>query len=44
LRENGDSPKLLFDHWHQKKIKPGGDHEYLVLEPYGVYILEAKMD
>lgn len=43
LRENGDAPKLLFDHWHQKKIKPGGDHEYLVLEPYGVYILEAKM-
>lgn len=44
LRENGDAPKELFDHWRRKKIKPGGDHEYLVLEPYGVYILEAKMD
>jgi amylosucrase len=42
FRENGRSPVELYDHWSGKKIKPGADYEYLVLEPYGIAILEAK--
>ena len=40
FKEKGKSPESLFDHWSQKEIKVGPDHEYLWLEPYQFCLLE----
>lgn len=41
FKEHGSIPKKLLDHWSNKKITVGADHEYLVLEPYGFCLLEV---
>ncbi len=41
FREHGTSGKL-YDHWHEKEIIIGNDNEYLVIEPYGFCLLEAR--
>jgi amylosucrase len=41
FREHGTSGKL-YDHWHEKEIVTGKDDEYLIIEPYGFCLLEAK--
>ena len=41
FKEHGNNPKKMLDHWNNKKITVGPDHEYLVLEPYGFCVLEV---
>ncbi|MEN9684235.1 MAG: hypothetical protein RLZZ28_21 [Bacteroidota bacterium] len=41
FKEDGAIPAELYDHWTEKKITVGADHEYLILEPYAFYVLEA---
>jgi amylosucrase len=42
FKEKGNAPKKLYDHWSNKEYTVGGDDEYLIVEPYGFCILEAK--
>jgi amylosucrase len=42
FKEHGARPSVLFDHWSGRELVPGNDHEFLVLEPYEFYILEAR--
>ncbi|MEO7530787.1 MAG: alpha-amylase family glycosyl hydrolase [Sediminibacterium sp.] len=41
FKEHGPAPKELFDHWSGKKHSVGNNHDYLILEAYSFYILEA---
>lgn len=41
VKENGNPPTLLFDHWQQQEYVVGRDKEYLVIEPYSFCLLEA---
>jgi amylosucrase len=41
FKEHGTSGKL-YDHWHEKELTVGKDEEYLIIEPYGFCLLEAK--
>ncbi len=41
FKEHGIIPTKLLDHWSGKKISVGPDHEYLVIAPYGFYLLEV---
>ncbi|MBI1344431.1 MAG: alpha-amylase [Terrimonas sp.] len=40
FKEHGPAPLRLWEHWEEKEIGVGYDHEYLVLEPYGFMLLE----
>ena len=40
FKENGFTPKKLYDHWSQDKYRVGNDNEYLIIQPYGFHILE----
>lgn len=40
FKEQGAIPVRLYDHWQQQYHIVGSDHEYLVLEPYGFYLME----
>ncbi len=42
FKEHGAAPAVLYDHWNEKEIEVGYDHQYLVLEPYQFLILEAR--
>jgi amylosucrase len=42
VKEHGIPPKILFDHWHQIQYEVGSDEEYLMLDPYSFYLMEAK--
>ncbi|HPN59180.1 MAG TPA: alpha-amylase family glycosyl hydrolase [Chitinophagaceae bacterium] len=42
FKEHGAAPHTLFDHWTEKELAIGYDHQYLILEPYQFMILEAK--
>jgi amylosucrase len=41
VKEKGNPPILLFDHWQQKEYLVGRDREYLTIEPYSFCLLEA---
>jgi amylosucrase len=41
FREHGHLPPALHDHWTGQRFTPGGDHEHLVIAPYGFHLLEA---
>jgi amylosucrase len=41
FKEMGDVPALLHDHWGGGEYRAGSDSEYLVLQPYGFYLLEG---
>ncbi len=41
FKEHGKSPEKLYDHWQEKYFTVGRDSEYLILEPYTFYLLEA---
>ena len=41
FKEKGNAPKQLFDHHSGKHFAIGEDYEYLVLEGYDFYIMEA---
>ena len=42
FKERGIISNNLYDHWNEKEFIIGADHEYLIIEPYGFYILENK--
>jgi amylosucrase len=42
FKQHGADPSILFDHWQEKELTVGYDHEYLVLEPYQFLLLEVK--
>ncbi len=42
FKEHGAAPHTLYDHWTEKELEIGYDHQYLILEPYQFMILEAK--
>jgi len=42
FKEQGKSPDELLDHWTGAKFQVGADNEYLIIPPYGFYILEEK--
>jgi amylosucrase len=37
------NPEVLFDHWSEKEIRVGEDHEYLVLAPLSVFSAGATV-
>ncbi|MCF2491210.1 hypothetical protein [Dyadobacter sp. CY347] len=41
FRYNGLAPEKLYDYWREIYLEPGNDAEFLVLEPYGFYLLEV---
>ncbi len=42
FKEHGVAGATLYDHWKEKTHNIGRDEEYLVLPPYGFYIMEAQ--
>ena len=42
FKQYGVQPEILLDHWTGRKMKPGADHEFLIIEPYSFYILEQR--
>ena len=43
FKENGLSPKKLFDHWTEETYYVGNDDEYLIIEPYGFHLMEEMV-
>lgn len=43
FKEQGAIPVRLYDHWQQQYHIVGSDHEYLVFEPYGFYLMEPVL-
>ncbi len=41
FKEYGNPPEKLYDHWNDKWVTVGQDHEYLVMAPYSFVLLEA---
>jgi amylosucrase len=41
FKESGKAVTRLFDHWTEKDMEVGQDHDYLILAPYAFHILEA---
>ena len=42
FKEHGLIPALLFDHWSEKSIEVGLEHEHLMFAPYGFYLFEMR--
>ena len=42
VKEKGNPPVVLYDHWNQREQLVGKDREFLVVEPYGFCLLEAR--
>jgi amylosucrase len=42
FKEKGNTPTRLHDHWQGKDYTVGRDDEYLVVEPYGFLVMEAR--
>jgi amylosucrase len=42
VKEKGNPPEVLYDHWKQQEHLVGRDREFLILEPYSFCLLEAK--
>jgi len=41
FKEKGNPPAELYDHWSEQTLTVGDDHEFLVIPPYGFYLLEG---
>ncbi len=41
FKEHGNPPTKLYDHWAEKELHVGADHEFFVLEPYGFALMEG---
>jgi len=41
FKEKGNPPAKLYDHFSNKEFKIGNDNEYLIVPPYGFFIMEA---
>ena len=42
VKEKGNPPIVLYDHWNQQEPLVGRDREFLIIEPYSFSLLEAK--
>ena len=42
FKQHGRVAEKLFDHWSGNEFNVGYDHEYLIIAPYGFYLLEPK--
>ncbi len=42
FKEHGNHHSQLHDHWTGKTLNIGNDNEFLIIEPYGFHLLEAK--
>lgn len=42
VKEKGNPPIVLYDHWNQQEHLVGRDREFLIIEPYSFSLLEAK--
>ncbi|WP_301924041.1 amylosucrase [Ferruginibacter sp.] len=42
VKEKGNPPIVLYDHWNQQEHLVGRDQEFLIIEPYSFCLLEAK--
>lgn len=42
FKEHGNFSRKLHDHWTEKSFEVGLDHEHLIIEPYGFYLLEPQ--
>jgi amylosucrase len=42
FKEKNPAPVRLYDHWSKQYLTVGGDHEYLIMEPYTFYVLEPQ--
>lgn len=40
FKEKGNAPNTLHDHWQGKDYTVGRDDEYLIVEPFGFYVME----
>ena len=41
VKEKGNPPVVLFDHWQQQEHLVGRDREFLIIQPYSFCLLEA---
>jgi amylosucrase len=41
VKEKGNPPILLFDHWQREEYLVGRGNEYLTIKPYSFCLLEA---
>ena len=41
VKETGNCPEILFDHWHQKKYIMKDEEQHLTIPPYSFCLLEA---
>jgi amylosucrase len=42
FKQYGNIPSKMYDHWSDKEITMGPDNEYLIIEPYSFYLLQAE--
>ena len=42
FKEHGSVSSKLYDHWTEKEFTVGLDNDYLIIEPYGFHLLEAR--
>jgi amylosucrase len=42
FKEHGNVSSKLYDHWTEKELTVGIDSDYLIIEPYGFHLLEAR--
>jgi amylosucrase len=40
FKQHGEPPGKLYDHWKEEEHQAGFDNEYLIIEPYGFYLME----
>jgi amylosucrase len=42
FKQHGNIPSKMYDHWREKEVIMGPDHEYLIIEPYSFYLLQPE--
>jgi amylosucrase len=42
FKQHGNIPSKMYDHWREKEVTMGPDHEYLIIEPYSFYLLQPE--
>ncbi len=43
FKERGIVSLALYDYWSEQEFVIGADHEYLIIEPYGFYVMENRL-
>ena len=44
FKTHGNKSNTLYDHWSEKTITIGSDHEYLIIPPYQFCLFEVMVD